>query len=224
MACRRLHCRTAHLGPAKNKSAIRVMDPSQVNLTTASRESHIWRHWWPIRARPGQTLERHRAPTTLVAPRYVRALRLSCHKDQAPELLSSIARHLSSGFLRIASGHLPAPGCASMTFFKPSDVSARERLTAAWTRASTILLLCSASRARVAMRCWLRFCSVMFLAVLDAPTILPSPFLTGETVSETTIRLPSLHRRRSDWSTNYNRHSGRSTKRRTRNSNAYWAP
>ena len=58
----------------------------------------------------------------------------------------------------------------SMAFFKSSDVSARERLTAAWTVASTFLLLCSASRARVAIRSWLRFCSVMSRAIFDAPT------------------------------------------------------
>ena len=38
---------------------------------------------------------------------------------------------------------------------------------------------------------WLRFCSVMSLAIFDAPTILPSASLTGETVSETTAKLPS---------------------------------
>ena len=59
------------------------------------------------------------------------------------------------------------------------------------TLASTFLLLCSASRARVAIRSWLRFCSVMSRAIFDAPTILPCAFLTGETVSETTMRLTS---------------------------------
>ena len=80
----------------------------------------------------------------------------------------------------------------SIALFKSSDVRALERLTAAWTLASTFLLLCSASRARVAIRSWLRFCSVMSRAIFDAPTILPCAFLTGETVSETTMRLPSL--------------------------------
>ena len=46
-----------------------------------------------------------------------------------------------------------------------------------------------------------RFCSVMSRAIFDAPTILPSAFLTGETVNETAIRLPCLRCRTvSKWS------------------------
>jgi two-component sensor histidine kinase len=39
---------------------------------------------------------------------------------------------------------------------------------------SKFLLRCSASRARMAICSWLRFCSVISLAIFDAPTILPS--------------------------------------------------
>jgi hypothetical protein len=38
--------------------------------------------------------------------------------------------------------------------------------------------------------------TVMSLAIFDAPTILPAASLTGETVSETAIKLPCLRRRR----------------------------
>ena len=89
----------------------------------------------------------------------------------------------------------------SIACLQALGVSECERLTVAWTIASRFLLRCSASRASVAICSWFRFCSVMSLAIFDAPTILPSAFLTGETVSETTIRLPFLRCRTvSKWS------------------------
>src|SRR5262249_33411900 len=74
-------------------------------------------------------------------------------------------------------------------------------MTVACTLANKFLLRCSASRARMAICSWFRFCSVISLATFDAPTILPSAFLTGDTVSETTIKLPCLRCRMvSKWS------------------------
>src|ERR1700756_3815462 len=78
----------------------------------------------------------------------------------------------------------------SIALFRPCGVSDCERWTAACTIASKFLLRCSASRARVTSCSWFCFCSVMSLAIFDAPIILPSAFLTGETVIETAIKLP----------------------------------
>jgi hypothetical protein len=65
----------------------------------------------------------------------------------------------------------------------------------AWTSDRRFLERWSASRERRAICSSFRFRSEMSRAIFEAPIILPSPLLTGETVSEIGTWLPSLRLR-----------------------------
>ena len=158
-----------------------------------STGSRTWPRWWLARARmTAIACAALGCSKTLRPIDRTRSLPLGrkAESSSVTRLLSSAPAHRDStnSLWTFASAWIrPA-----ITSLRSSGISACESGTVACTVAKTFLARCSASRARIAICASVRFRSVMSRATFDAPTIFPATFLTGETVSEISIRASIL--------------------------------